>query len=278
MNHNFNKAVQEALRHVNAKFPTVTQVFFSNDGRWFYCDSEFKAPVFSNAIDISILEKAADAADNTKGFPCAFNLLTLQDYYKLWEDLGNKPVAQSYEDDPDTLQSAFLHFPVGTHREDIWHWFEDQHPEFIVGEVMQGIRRQDTEPPALSQFIKKVFTEHTGGGVMVDLIILADQRIVGVNDECAVLYKDMEAFYTESNQFFYFPEITNEANSKVMAKDRLSVFITRIDHEYTMDVVVLASGMVIGIDSEAVSLYQDLDVLNDGQNPIASINLNSEAA
>ena len=45
------------------------------------------------------------------------------------------------EADCEIIEEPFLHFPAGTHREDIWHWFESQHPEFIVGEVMQGIRR-----------------------------------------------------------------------------------------------------------------------------------------
>ena len=50
----------------------------------------------------------------------------------LWYDLGDVPT--TYEgDDVDCIELPFLHFPVGTHREEIWHWFESQNPEFIVG-------------------------------------------------------------------------------------------------------------------------------------------------
>ena len=46
------------------------------------------------------------------------NNFTVQD---LWTDiLGNIPVD---EDEKSELQ--FLHFPPGTDREDIWHWFEE---------------------------------------------------------------------------------------------------------------------------------------------------------
>ena len=43
-------------------------------------------------------------------------------------------------------------------------------------------------------YIDRVFTENTGGGTMVDFVQLKDGRILGVNDECVVLYESMEAF------------------------------------------------------------------------------------
>ena len=45
------------------------------------------------------------------------------------------------------------------------------------------------------EFIKKVFCENTGGGTMVDFIELNDGRIVGINEECIVLYSSMDEFY-----------------------------------------------------------------------------------
>jgi hypothetical protein len=40
----------------------------------------------------------------------------------LWDALGNVPV-----DDEGFLQEPFLElFPVGTDREDIWHWIENK--------------------------------------------------------------------------------------------------------------------------------------------------------
>lgn len=141
----FNKDVQQALRHIHGIFPAVTQVFYGSDGRWMYCDENLEAPDFDEAyvqIDFGLLDDAASAADNAKGFPCAYRLLTLDDYYALWDQLADIPVSEGTAHmEPDTIELQFLHFEVGTHRETIWKWFEDQHPEFIVGDVQQGIRR-----------------------------------------------------------------------------------------------------------------------------------------
>lgn len=38
----------------------------------------------------------------------------------LWSDLGDTPV-----DENDCITEIFGGFPPGTHREDIWHWFEE---------------------------------------------------------------------------------------------------------------------------------------------------------
>lgn len=42
--------------------------------------------------------------------------------------------------------------------------------------------------------IKKVTTENTGGGCMVDFIHLPDGRVIGVNEDCIVLYNSMRDF------------------------------------------------------------------------------------
>ena len=44
-------------------------------------------------------------------------------------------------------------------------------------------------------YIKRVFTENTGGGSMVDFVELLDGQILGINDECVVRYESMDAFY-----------------------------------------------------------------------------------
>lgn len=64
---------------------------------------------------------------------------TLAELYALWEKLGNVPT----DSDGENLDEPFLHFTAGTPREDVWHWFEAQNPGFVVGDVMQGIRRLD---------------------------------------------------------------------------------------------------------------------------------------
>ncbi|WP_156507708.1 hypothetical protein [Halioglobus sp. HI00S01] len=47
----------------------------------------------------------------------------------LWRLLGDVPVDES----GDHLDQAFLHFPQGTHRYEIWHWLESLNPCFCIG-------------------------------------------------------------------------------------------------------------------------------------------------
>jgi hypothetical protein len=44
-------------------------------------------------------------------------------------------------------------------------------------------------------YIDKLTFENVGGGSMVDFIHLKDGRIIGLNDECAVLYNNMQEFW-----------------------------------------------------------------------------------
>lgn len=49
----------------------------------------------------------------------------------LWEEFGEVPM------NPDTeeIEQPWKHFLLGTHREDIWHWFEEQF-DISVAELM----------------------------------------------------------------------------------------------------------------------------------------------
>lgn len=71
-------------------------------------------------------------------------LTSLAELYALWKKLGDIPTGFEGEL-VDCIEEPFEGFEIGTHREDIWHWFESQHPAFIVGEVMQGMRPTDAE-------------------------------------------------------------------------------------------------------------------------------------
>lgn len=64
--------------------------------------------------------------------------MKLKTLYALWDELADVPIFQN-----DTIAKEFLHFPICTFREEIWHWFEAQNPRFIVGEVQQGIHYDD---------------------------------------------------------------------------------------------------------------------------------------
>ena len=41
----------------------------------------------------------------------------------LWEQFGEIPI-----NDWDEIEKPFLHFPAGTYRFDIWHWFDERWP------------------------------------------------------------------------------------------------------------------------------------------------------
>lgn len=56
---------------------------------------------------------------------------SVDDLQELWGQLGNVPV-----DVDGYLEAPFLHFAVGTDREDVWHWFEAQHPDVSVAAFM----------------------------------------------------------------------------------------------------------------------------------------------
>lgn len=62
---------------------------------------------------------------------------SLDELYSLWESFREIPVATGDGDiQEDGLEEPFLHFPKGTHREDVWKWFEAQNADFSVGEAM----------------------------------------------------------------------------------------------------------------------------------------------
>lgn len=46
---------------------------------------------------------------------------------ELWEEFGDVPM------NPETecMEEAFLGFPAGTHREEIWHWFDERYSKGV---------------------------------------------------------------------------------------------------------------------------------------------------
>lgn len=65
----------------------------------------------------------------------------------LWEEFGDVPM------NPDTerIEEAFLGFPTGTGREEIWHWFDIRHSRGVAYLLYgDGIDRTD-------QFAKMVY-------------------------------------------------------------------------------------------------------------------------
>lgn len=73
---------------------------------------------------------------------CEFDTLEERDeeLEALWEQLSDVPV------DPDTekLDAPYLHFPAGTDKEDVWHWFDKRHSKGIAYLLYKdGVDRTD---------------------------------------------------------------------------------------------------------------------------------------
>ncbi|MCP4049584.1 MAG: hypothetical protein GY730_02615 [bacterium] len=49
----------------------------------------------------------------------------------LWHVFGDIPINEN-----DELDTAFFIWEKGTHREGIWHWFEEQNEQVVVGEML----------------------------------------------------------------------------------------------------------------------------------------------
>jgi len=83
---------------------------------------------------------------------------TLQDRDKeleeLWAEFADAPM------DPETecMDEPFLGFPAGTHREDIWHWFDERHSKGVAYLLYGG--SEDYVPEARRLYgLKKLCTE-----------------------------------------------------------------------------------------------------------------------
>lgn len=72
-----------------------------------------------DAYRFGALEKTTDTESGIEGVTI---MRTFQGktYTELWEEFGDVPM------NPETecIEVAWCGFPKGTHREDIWHWFE----------------------------------------------------------------------------------------------------------------------------------------------------------
>lgn len=92
---------------------------------------------------------------------CEFDTLDERDeeLEALWEQLVDVPI------DPDTekLEEQYIHFPAGTDREDIWHWFDERHSKGVAYLLYRdGVDRTDTTSKLL--YLKQLCTECEGRG------------------------------------------------------------------------------------------------------------------
>jgi hypothetical protein len=50
----------------------------------------------------------------------------------MWSELTDVPFDEDYETQELHLAEDWKHFKAGTWREDIWHWFDDNHSQGVV--------------------------------------------------------------------------------------------------------------------------------------------------
>lgn len=49
----------------------------------------------------------------------------LEKFWEQFEDVPMDPVTEC-------MEAPFLDFPAGTHREEIWHWFDERHSKGVA--------------------------------------------------------------------------------------------------------------------------------------------------
>lgn len=69
-----------------------------------------------------------------RGLECSYTTWKRAYIEELWSEFGEVTM------NPETelIESEWNDFPAGTHREDIWHWFEDTF-DVSVGEDLMGL-------------------------------------------------------------------------------------------------------------------------------------------
>lgn len=92
---------------------------------------------------------------------CEFDTLAERDeeLEALWEKFADVPV------DPDTekLEEQYIHFPAGTGRETVWHWFDERHSKGVAYLLYKdGVNRTDVVSKLL--YLKKLCMECEGHG------------------------------------------------------------------------------------------------------------------
>ena len=68
---------------------------------------------------------------------------------ELWKQLGDIPITNQ-----DLIDEPFLHFPIGTEKEEIWHWFEEEFNLSIVEDLMTNKTKIKDRLTYLRQEIK----------------------------------------------------------------------------------------------------------------------------
>lgn len=60
-----------------------------------------------------------------------YDNLEIEQLRKMWEEFGDIPI-----DNDECIESDFYHWPKGTDRYEIWHWFDERCPNNLHDDLM----------------------------------------------------------------------------------------------------------------------------------------------
>ena len=60
--------------------------------------------------------------------------------------------------------------------------------------------KPDIVPTESGSFIKRIELENTGGGCMVDVVVLENDMVVTISDECLVVHPNMQHWYDQRTE------------------------------------------------------------------------------
>ena len=86
------------------------------------------------------------------------------DLKELWEMFGDVPMNPVTE----CMEEAFLGFPAGTHREEIWHWFDERYSKGVFALLYGGCGVQAERLKAADEVLDKAYG---AGGEYIDHLI-----------------------------------------------------------------------------------------------------------
>lgn len=91
------------------------------------------------------------------------------DLKEWWEMFGDVPM------NPETecMEEAFLGFPAGTHREEIWHWFDERYSKGVYALLYGGNGVLNERLKAAEEVIGSAYG---AGGEYVDQLIMPHER------------------------------------------------------------------------------------------------------
>lgn len=110
------------------------------------------------------------------------------------------------------------------------------------------------------QFVRQVSTVITGDGRTVDCIDLCDGRIVAIAYDRVTLCHHLDAlFECQNDNIDSYGTFRRIPADIIIPTPRLGRFVDVVLSEHTVDLLVLSTGEVLGIDGSAICLYSNLE-------------------